>query len=250
MFQGFYNLTSGILTQTRNLNVISNNMTNVSTPGYKSDKYLATTFKEEMMYRTGNMDKSSKTPIGTMAMIRASDETVTDYTSGNYETTNNVFDFAINGSGFFQVQMNDGSMGYTRNGSFILDDQGYLALQGAGRIMGENGPIYLNTDKFFVDSNGIITDEEGTVAYGRIATVDFADYDQLTKQANGVFTSNGAATAVNTNLLWKTVEGSNVDSIQQMVSMMSSQRNIQSAAQVMKMYDQLIGKAVTEIGKL
>ena len=56
MFQGFYNLTSGILTQTRNQNVISNNMTNVSTPGYKSDKYMATTFREELMYRSGNID--------------------------------------------------------------------------------------------------------------------------------------------------------------------------------------------------
>ena len=90
MFQGFYNLTSGILTQTRNQNVISNNMTNVSTPGYKSDKYMATTFREELMYRSGNIDKSNKTEIGTMAMVRASDETVTDFEPGAVEETNEI----------------------------------------------------------------------------------------------------------------------------------------------------------------
>lgn len=63
MFQGFYNATSGVLTQNRNLNVISNNMANVSTPGFKSDKFMASTFREELMSRIGNKDKSTATPI-------------------------------------------------------------------------------------------------------------------------------------------------------------------------------------------
>ena len=53
MYQGFYNLASGMLTQSRNLNVISNNMVNVQTAGYKSDTMVSTTFGEEMLYRTG-----------------------------------------------------------------------------------------------------------------------------------------------------------------------------------------------------
>ena len=61
MFQGFYMATSGMLTQNRNLNVISNNMANVSTPGFRSDKYMATTFHEELMSRIGNKDKTSYT---------------------------------------------------------------------------------------------------------------------------------------------------------------------------------------------
>ena len=52
MYQGFYNLASGMLTQNRNLNVISNNMVNIQTPGYKRDKMVSTTFQEEMLYRT------------------------------------------------------------------------------------------------------------------------------------------------------------------------------------------------------
>lgn len=249
MFQGFYNLTSGILTQTRNQNVISNNMTNVSTPGFKSDRYMATTFREELMYRSGNIDKDNKTQIGTMAMIRASDETVTDFETGAVEPTNEPFDVALRDDGFFMVQTQNG-VGYTRDGSFILDDEGYLALPSVGRVIGRNGFIRIGTDKITIDKNGRIRSEDGRTQYGQIAVVDFNNYDNLVKGGDGVFYTNEQPTASNTEMLWKYLERSNVDSVQEMVNMMSSQRALQSASQVLKMYDQIMGKAVTEIGKV
>lgn len=249
MFQGFYNLTSGILTQTRNQNVISNNMTNVSTPGFKSDKYMSTTFREELMYRSGNIDKDNKTEIGTMAMVRASDETVTDFDIGAVEPTNEIFDVALRGDGFFMVQTQDG-IGYTRDGSFILDDQGYLSLPSVGRVVGRNGFIRIGTDKIKIDSAGRIFSEDGRTAYGQIAVVDFNNYDNMVKGGNGVFYTNEQAVASNTQMLWKYLERSNVDAVQEMVNMMSSQRALQSASQVLKMYDQIMGKAVTDLGKV
>lgn len=249
MFQGFYNLTSGILTQTRNQNVISNNMTNVSTPGFKSDKYMATTFREELMYRSGNIDKDDQTQIGTMAMIRASDETVTNFDTGVVEPTNEIFDVALRGDGFFMVQTQDG-VGYTRDGSFILDDEGYLSLPSVGRVIGRNGQIRIGTDKITIDSNGRIRSEDGQTEYGQIAVVDFNDYDNMVKGGDGVFYTNEQAVASDTKMLWKYLERSNVDSVQEMVNMMSSQRALQSASQVLKMYDQIMGKAVTELGKV
>ncbi len=249
MFQGFYNLTSGILTQTRNQNVISNNMTNVSTPGFKSDKYMSTTFREELMYRSGNIDKDNKTEIGTMAMVRASDETVTDFDIGAVEPTNEIFDVALRGDGFFMVQTQDG-IGYTRDGSFILDDQGYLSLPSVGRVVGRNGFIRIGTDKITIDSAGRIFSEDGRTAYGQIAVVDFNNYDNMVKGGNGVFYTNEQAVASNTQMLWKYLERSNVDAVQEMVNMMSSQRALQSASQVLKMYDQIMGKAVTDLGKV
>lgn len=249
MFQGFYDLTSGILTQTRNQNVISNNMTNVSTPGFKSDKYMATTFREELMYRSGNIDKDDQTQIGTMAMIRASDETVTDFETGTVEPTNEVFDVALRGNGFFMVQTENG-VGYTRDGSFILDDEGYLALPSVGRVIGRNGQIRIGTDKIQIDSTGRIRSEDGRTTYGQIAVVDFNDYDNMVKGGDGVFYTNEQPVASNTKMLWKYLERSNVDAVQEMVNMMSSQRALQSASQVLKMYDQIMGKAVTELGKV
>ena len=128
MFQGFYNLASGMLTQNRNLNVVSNNMTNMLTPGYKKDTMLSSTFQEDLMSRTGNLDRSNITGLEDTSMFRSPTFNVTDFSQGAFEPTNQPLDFALEDeNGFFQIQTQNDIV-YTRNGSFIIDDQGYLAL--------------------------------------------------------------------------------------------------------------------------
>jgi flagellar basal-body rod protein FlgF len=249
MFKGFYNLTSEMICQNRNMNVISNNMVNVSTPGYKSDTFVASTFREELLYRSGNKDKSNSTAIGETSMIRAAEETVTSYVQGSFEETAGTLDVALTDKGFFEIETANGTV-YTRNGSFMIDDEGYLALSGIGRVLGSNGTIALNTDDITVDSQGNIYSQDGYMSFGKISIVDFENYDQLVKQDNGIFTTTEQGINSDTEVLWKYIEKSNVDSIEEMTEMMSGQRSLQSAAQVLKMYDQLMGKIVSEIGRV
>ena len=244
MFKGFYNLASGVLTQTRNLNVIGNNMANISTPGFRQDTFTQTTFQDEMIYRIGNTDKSNPTQIGRMNCIVTGDGNVTNYTQGGITPTASSLDFALQGSGFFAVQSGNG-VTYTRNGSFILDNEGYLYLDGVGRVLGTNGPIYLGPDKISCDSLGNITSEETGQYFGRIRVVDFQDYDtQLEKTTGDMFVATAAPQDVNTSIMQEFVEDSNVDIIQEYTQMMASERALQSAAQVLKMYDQLAAKIV------
>lgn len=267
MFQGFYNLASGMLYQNRNLNVISNNMVNVSTPGYKSDKLISTTFKDEMLYRNGNRNKSNPVEIGSVSMIRSARATKTYYDQGAVEETGGNLDFALTKPGFFTIEDSNGNRIYTRNGSFGLDDEGYLSLSSQGRVLGDDGnPIELSSDHITVDQLGNIyeeplkglgTGEDGTNSdnteprfLGKIGVVDFADYTQLVKGDNGTFTTTAEAAAANGGIQWKTIERSNIDPIEEMTSMMSSQRASQSAAQVLKMYDQLMGRIVSDIGRV
>lgn len=248
MFQGFYNLTSSVLTQTRRMNVIGNNMSNVSTPGFKSEQFIARTFQEELIYRSGNKDKSNPVQIGSMNRMVTADRNYTDFAQGGYEPTASALDFALGSSGFFSIQSDNGTV-YTRNGSFSLDADGYLTLQGIGRVLGQNGPIYLGTDKITTDSLGNIYTENGNNFLGRLSIVDFQDYDgQLTKTTGDVFIANGQGTVVDGNVVQKALERSNVEAVDEMAQMMASQRALQSSAQVLKMYDQLIGKAVSQLG--
>lgn len=250
MFQGFYNLTSGVLTQTRRMNVISNNMSNVSTPGYKRDQFVCKTFKEEMIYRSGNKDKSSPAQLGTMNRIVTADRNYTDFAAGGYESTESPLDFAIATSGFFRIQSGNGTV-YTRNGSFSLDNNGYLTLQGVGRVLGQNGPIYLGTDKIRADRLGNLYSEDGNNFLGRLSIVDFQNYDEeLTKTTGDVYTSAGQGTAVNADVVHKALESSNVEPVNEMTQMMAGERALQSSAQVLKMYDQIIGKVVTQLGPI
>ena len=248
MFQGLYNLTSGMLTQTRNLNVISNNMSNVATAGYKSEQFMAKTFQEELIYRSGNKDKGGATPIGRMNRIVTADRNYTDYTNAGYQGTSRSLDFALSTDGFFCIQGEGGTV-YTRNGSFSLDNGGYLCLQGVGRVLGTNGPIYLGTDKVNVDTAGNIYTENGNTYLGSLSVVDFQNKDeQLTRASDGTFTTEAQGTPVIGSIVQGALEYSNVDTVKEMTAMMSSQRVLQSNAQILKMYDQLTGKIVSQLG--
>lgn len=272
MYQGFYNLTSGMLTQSRNLNVISNNMVNVQTAGYKRDTMVTSTFQEEMLYRTGRHNKENPTPLSVTSKIKTASRTYVDYDQGSFEQKDGIYDFAIGGSGFFCIQTPEGER-YTRNGSFAVDEEGYLVLPEAGRVLSEEGqPIRIEDENFSVDPRGSITvyerkewdpenqeaaeeSEEGPelLQLGTIRIVDFEDYEQLHKEDNGLFSTGQAPVQTQEErpqLIWKSVEKSNVDMVDEMTAMMASQRALQSAAQMLKMYDQIMSKSATDIGRL
>lgn len=250
MTRGFYNLTSGILSQSRRLDVVANNMTNITTPGYKQETYTDTTFEEVLLSRVGNKDKSANTPIGQGSYILAPSQLYVDYQQGQLEETGLNLDFAIQGDGFFAIQTDNGTE-YTRNGSFSLDGEGYLYLPGHGRVLGMDGqPIQLYTDQIEADGFGRISAAGGGY-YGQIGVFTFQDNGQLTINDSGLFGANGqAANAAQTPVVWRSVENSNVDMIQEMSRMMTAQRALQSASQVLKLYDGVLTKATSEIGRL
>ncbi|SFG24777.1 flagellar hook-basal body protein [Oribacterium sp. WCC10] len=278
MYQGFYNLTSGMLTQQRRLNVISNNMVNIQTAGYKKDTMTATTFQEEMLIRTGKYNKDNPTDLATTSKIVAADQTYTNYEQGAFEQTDDIYDFAIGGNGWFSIQT-EGGVRYTRDGSFSVDQEGYLELNGLGRVLGaDDQPIRIPTENFYVDKAGnIIVDstaaaektgkadgteqnnaangtENQVTSYGQIKLVDFQDLTQLHKEDNGLYSTNQAATVVNgadgTQLMWTMLEKANVDMVDEMSIMISSQRALQGAAQMLKMYDSVMAKASSDVGRL
>lgn len=247
MTKGFYNLTSGMLSQTRRLDVVANNMTNLSTSGYKSETYTDTTFDNVLMSRVNQHEKET---IGDESYILAPDTLYVNYKQGNLEQTDLPLDFAIVGDGFFAVQT-DAGVQYTRNGSFAVDAQGYLTLPDQGRVLGTNGqPIYLATDNITSDNYGRIFTADGTYA-GQLGVYNFADTQQLSINENGMFDANGQAPeAADTQVMWKYVENSNVDMMTEMSRMLTAQRALQSAAQVLKLYDGVLTKSTTEIGRM
>lgn len=254
MYQGFYNLVSGMLTQSRDLNTISNNMVNIQTSGYKSDTMLARTFDEEMLIRTGTVSKGNPTELATSSKIVSAQRTYVDYTQGVLQETDSIYDFALSGNGFFCIRTPEGER-YTRNGSFSVDQDGYLILNELGQVLSEdNQPIRITSEDFDADGGTFRLDGETLAS---LKVVDFADYDQLHKEDNGLFSTNQAQIQAmdeinggETGILWKALEKSNVNMVDEMTAMMSSQRALQSAAQVLKMYDQILSKTSTDIGRL
>ena len=245
MNRGFYTLGSGMLTNNRSLSVISNNLANLTTVGYKKSELESSTFGDMLMYR---LDDGS-TEIGSVSRVRAATETYTIHTQGTLETTDRTLDFAISGSGFFAVQSDEGTV-YTRNGNFSIDSEGYLVLGNTGRVLGTDGqPIQVGTDGFEADSSGNIFVD--SVQVGKLAVVDFADYGALVNVSEGMYGANGQQTTVaDAAVLWKTLELSNADAAEEMTDAIAAQRNLQVCAQALQMYDENLAKAVSEIGKV
>jgi len=254
MYKGFYNLTSAMLTHQHNLNVIGNNMVNISTAGYKQERYTASTF-DDVMYSRVDVNHSGGTEIGRQSYIRAASQIYTDYSQGIPEPTDLPLDFAIVGDGFFAVQDANGDVAYTRMGDFSLDEEGYLCLPGFGQVLDPQGePIYLGTDKIRGDSRGVIyydqgAENGGSVAIGQLGVYSFEDNEALVRSDRGLFTGEGAQQSENFEIWNRYLERSNSDMVKQMTEMITYQRALQSAAQVTKMYDQLMTKATGDVGR-
>lgn len=250
MFKGFYNLTSGMLSQGRRLDVVANNMANVATTGYKEDTYTDSTFHEFIVNRVGNKEKSP-TPIGGASYILAPSQLYTDYTQGSVEETGMPLDFAIEGDGFFAIQSQDG-VAYTRNGNFALDEEGFLCLADGSRVLDiAQQEIYLGTDKITADGAGAIYRETDGGYLAQIGLYAFADNGELERDPRGYFVGGGNVQAADgATIRWKAQERANTDLLQQMTTMITAQRAFQSAAQVSKMYDALMTKATTNLGNV
>lgn len=248
MFKGFYNLASGMITHGKNLDVISNNMANVATAGFKEDCFTGQTFDEVMWTRVGNKIKDY-IDIGNISYATVPSQVYTDYTQGAFDETGMPLDFGIEGEGFFAIRTDDG-IAYTRAGSFTLDEEGYLTLPGFGRVLDINQEeIELVTDKIKTDDFGRIYTENGGFL-GQIGVYEFEDNGQLVKNPQGMFTGGGQPQLGTAKIYNGMVERSNVGLVQQMVKMITTQRAYQSSATVTKMYDQVMGQASSDIGRL
>ena len=256
MYQGFYDLASGMITQRRNLNNISNNMVNIQTSGYKKDTMVSSTFKEEMMIRTGKYNKKGPEDLAVASRIKSASKTYTDYEQGSYELTDGIYDTAISGKGFFAVSTPQGTR-YTRGGAFSVNENGVLELAGVGKVQSEEGhDIVLPNDNFAIDPDGSIFDPNSTgntrTVYGTLKVVDFADYNALHKEDNNLFSTNQTELKkpADSSINWKMLEKSNVNMVDEMTTMMSSQRALQSAAQMLRMYDTVMAKASSDVGRI
>ena len=131
-----------------------------------------------------------------------------------------------------------------------MDEEGYLCLPGFGRVLNPNGDeIYLATDKLYGDAQGILYYEQGGVL-GQLGVYTFEDLAALERNPQGLFVGEGAQQAQGYELVNGYVERSNTDVVKQMTDMIAYQRSLQSATQVMKMYDSLMNQATTEIGRM
>lgn len=189
--------------------------------------------------------------IGTTSGGVRFDKIATDFTSGVMTETGNKLDFALQGDGFFKVQTPNG-VAYTRDGSFILNANRGLVTNEGYAVLGQNGPIVLSSNDFEIGENGDII--VGGQVENSLDIVRIDNKEYLRKQGNNLYRTIDNVQAEEAffdgQLLSGYLETSNVNTIKEMVNMITAQRSYESNQKVIKAQDELLEKVVNELGRL
>lgn len=277
LLRGLYTATAGMLTQQRRTEMLSNNMANANTAGYKADQSTIRAFPEMLLQRmenktlpTGNgINVPGMQTIGSLNTGSYVQEIKSPFLQGGLKETGLVTDVAlveenvplnpetnVKGSLFFAVQNQAGEERYTRNGHFTLDDNGLLLSDGNPVLSTTGQPISIQSGEFSITEAGDVLVDGQTVA--QIDVRFEADVRNLVKEGNGIYrTSDGQAlpTAIDNgdiqyNLKQKYLENSTVDIGRTYTDMMTAYRSFEANQKVLQAYDKSMEKAANEIGRL
>ena len=240
MNRGYYYACNGMIMNQRKLDCIGNNLTNMYTAGYKRDTIITNRFQEQMI-----LVKHREETSGTFAQTYV-DTSYTDLGQGTFEFTESPFDVAINGDVYFNIASYNGDTMLTRNGQWELDEQGYLCLASSGRILGENGEIYLGSKDFVIDADGSIYQDGELVDKLRLSYID--PEGNVDKFGANMFTSVQAGDVpegTRFEIIQGAYERSNIDVNYEMTMMMNANRIYEASSSLAKLLDSMNQKATS-----
>jgi flagellar basal-body rod protein FlgG len=236
-----------LATQTQS-EVIGDNIANVRTPGYKEGLASNRAFNMIMMERIGAGKLGSDViPIGGMGTGVSVDQVAFSNTQGALQTTDLKTDLALTSPGYFVVQTSEGER-YTRNGHFQIDANGILQSSDGYALLGEMGSIGPLSSDFSVKADGTIMDKGQSV--DRLRIVDIPS-EALNREGQSIYSaSQPVQVSTSVQVLQGMVEASNVDLSGQMVQVITVMKAYEANQRVIQTQDEMLGKAVNEVGKI
>jgi flagellar basal-body rod protein FlgF len=244
MIQGIYLASQAMTPLLDKQDQIANNLANMKTTGYKQSGLFMKTFQKFLANDENKPFVQNEVKP---------DQVYIDYKEGAMIKTDGAFDVFIKGSGFLNVMTPNG-IRYTRNGNLSLNAEGMLVTSDGSRVMGNNGYIHIDDQDgpVSINNDGCVIQNDEIKAVLRIS--DFKKPYRLTREGNGYFKPELPDTPVVSSQGYAIVqgflEGSNVDAISNMVTMISSYRNFEADQKALQAQDDTLDKAVNQIGRL
>jgi flagellar basal-body rod protein FlgG len=254
MIRSLWIAKTGLDAQQTQMDVISNNLSNVNTNGFKKSRAVF----EDLLYQTlrqPGAQSSQQTQIPSGLQIGTGVHPVAAeriYTQGNLQQTGNNLDVAINGAGFFQVLMPDGTTAYTRDGSFQTNNQGQLVTS-SGYPVQPAITIPVNATSVTIGNDGTVSITQQGVAnavqIGSLQLASFINPTGLQSQGENLFVETGSSGTASTNVPGTNgvgtlnqgyVETSNVDVVEEMVMMIETQRAYEMNSKAITTSDQML----------
>lgn len=231
----------------RAMDVIANNLANVSTPGFKREAAKFEEYVAMMRPAEGQKGMQPVSFVKDAGVIRDSGQ-------GNIEQTGATFDLAISGKGYFAVQTPAG-LRYTRDGHFSLDGNGNLVTSQGYQVQGDGGAVTItpNDGDINIAPDGTVSSVVNGVGnqLGKLKVVDFPDDSRLVKQGAGLYSTGQTPTApAVVNIRQGALEASNVQPVIEISHMIEVMRAYEATANLSKSQEEMMRQAVERLGQV
>jgi flagellar basal-body rod protein FlgG len=242
--------------------VISNNLANASTVGFKKDRAIF----EDLLYQNINQPggrSSADTELPSGLMLGAGSKVVAtqkSHTQGNMITTENALDMSIQGDGFFEVLQPDGTIAYTRNGQFTLNDQGQIVTPGAGFLLQPTITVPNDAQQITISQDGEISatirGQAAPNVLGQLTLTNFINPTGLQPIGQNLFVETAVSGDPQQGipgleglgtLAQGSLETSNVNVTEELVNLIESQRLYEMNSKVISAVDQMLGQVIQQL---
>ena len=254
MLRGLYTAYTGMEAQQHKMDVVANNLANASTNGYKQDNVVFKSFSEVLAVKINDPEMKSNHKIGRMTLGVQVDNIYTNFEQGALSFIEDPLSLALEGEGMFTIgKLNeDGTYTerFTRDGSFTLDQNRNLVTKDGAYVLGENGPITVPAGQFSVNQDGTMLVNNERI--DQIQLTSFNDLLGLKKIGSSQFeqTDRTEKIAFTGSLRQGYQEASNVNSVKEMVDMITLQRTYEANQKVLTTYDDTLDNVVNNVGRV
>lgn len=258
MVKGLYSAYTGMINQEHRMDVLTNNLANAATNGYKKEGTTSQSFDSVLAFKIKDATEAYHLAkkIGVNNPGVKIGEGYTDFSQGSLKTTSNTYDLALTDAGFFAVEFTnkagETSVKYTRDGNFTLTADGNLVTQDGDAVLDTNGrPIKIDTLAETQINNAGQIIQDGRIA-ATIQVTDFEDYDYLERYGENYYQPvEGAKEKESEARVYSGyLETSNISVVTEMVNMITVQRAYESNQKVITTYDGTLDIAANQLGKL
>jgi flagellar basal body rod protein FlgG len=222
--------------------MIAENLSAASVPGAR---------KQEMSF--SDVQAGVAAGLGKSDAFIPSGTAVTNFQPGELRSTGNPTDFALEGPGFFSVQMPNGKTAYTRDGEFSLNSQKQLVTKEGYAVLGAGGPVQFNPNNagaITISASGDIS--QGELPIGKLQTYEFKKPEKLTKSGSGFFRADDSAAqatpSTQTQVRQGFIESANTSPTTEMASLITAMRLFESNQKVLQMQSDRMSRVITDLG--
>jgi flagellar basal-body rod protein FlgG len=269
MINGLYNAAAGMNAELARQDVITNNLANVNTTGFKKDVAIFQAFPNMLVARINDRMGGQQhmafnpnanpavEPLGVVGHGAQLAEVDTDYSEGTLSRTDQTFDLALEGKALFTVQTEDGERAYTRAGNFTLDADGDLVTKNGEQVLSQRGAAI----KIDPSAKEIVVDQYGHIKVDgveadQLQLTKFDNINDLEKRGDNLYASKdgvGLGTATQDDAVrvhQGFLEGSNVQVTHEMVDMITVSRAYEANQKVAQIMDSSLNQAINQVGRV